>query len=343
MIQCASHHGRHTVVFFLFIDHTYGRFLLTKGLFMNKFTFIGDSKTKEFFFKFPFFTKQDIFVKINSTTTTDFKLFPTTSGMNADTPFNGGRIQFKKPPKSGDIITICRKLELNRHIDYQPTAPLNPTTLNQDMNFMLEILKDMHNELTDLSEKYSEIADTDSTKLLITKINTVISRIDKLGDISNIYPNLDTLNTGINELNTAITHATNNIRTLNNFKNDINDYVIEYQRPTPENNFTWYRKYKSGWVEMGGESVISAQMAHTQLYTDVNLPLTMANQAYLVNIAFITDGGSTTGLRNNANGRGTTKLTIGTYSTTEISQSYRITWEVKGLVFYEIIQKQKMK
>ena len=30
------------------------------------------------------------------------------------------------------------------------------------------------------------------------------------------------------------------------------DWVVESQLPTAENNYTWYRKYKSGWVEMGG-------------------------------------------------------------------------------------------
>ena len=30
------------------------------------------------------------------------------------------------------------------------------------------------------------------------------------------------------------------------------DFVIESQLPTAENNYTWYRKYKSGWVEQGG-------------------------------------------------------------------------------------------
>lgn len=30
------------------------------------------------------------------------------------------------------------------------------------------------------------------------------------------------------------------------------DYVIEWQSPTANNNYTWYRKYKSDWVEMGG-------------------------------------------------------------------------------------------
>ena len=31
------------------------------------------------------------------------------------------------------------------------------------------------------------------------------------------------------------------------------DFVIESQLPTAENNYTWYRKYKSGWVEQGGK------------------------------------------------------------------------------------------
>ncbi len=30
------------------------------------------------------------------------------------------------------------------------------------------------------------------------------------------------------------------------------DYVIEWQMPTAENNYTWFRKYKSGWLESGG-------------------------------------------------------------------------------------------
>lgn len=29
------------------------------------------------------------------------------------------------------------------------------------------------------------------------------------------------------------------------------DFVIDYQVPTAANNYTWYRRYKSGWVEQG--------------------------------------------------------------------------------------------
>ena len=30
------------------------------------------------------------------------------------------------------------------------------------------------------------------------------------------------------------------------------DYVVAWQSPTADNNYTWYRLYKSGWVEQGG-------------------------------------------------------------------------------------------
>lgn len=31
------------------------------------------------------------------------------------------------------------------------------------------------------------------------------------------------------------------------------DYVVAWQMPTSDNNYTWYRKYKSGWLEQGGK------------------------------------------------------------------------------------------
>lgn len=36
---------------------------------------------------------------------------------------------------------------------------------------------------------------------------------------------------------------------------DTADYVVETQLPTAANNYTWYRKYTSGWVEQGGKIV----------------------------------------------------------------------------------------
>jgi len=54
------------------------------------------------------------------------------------------------------------------------------------------------------------------------------------------------------------------------------DFVVECQAPTSSNNYTWYRKYKSGWVEQGGVATsensvmtitLPAEMADTHFYT----------------------------------------------------------------------------
>ena len=55
------------------------------------------------------------------------------------------------------------------------------------------------------------------------------------------------------------------------------DYVIESQSPTSENNYTWYRKYKSGWVEQGGQASGSNNGS-----VNVSLPITMADTNYSV-------------------------------------------------------------
>ena len=58
------------------------------------------------------------------------------------------------------------------------------------------------------------------------------------------------------------------------------DYVVESQLPTAQNNYTWYRKYKSGWVEQGGKGTGSGTQA-------VVLPVTMADTNYTVLITSI--------------------------------------------------------
>lgn len=49
------------------------------------------------------------------------------------------------------------------------------------------------------------------------------------------------------------------------------DYVVDFQAPTAANNYTWYRKYKSGWVEQGGVPTSTST---------VTLPIPMADSNY---------------------------------------------------------------
>lgn len=52
------------------------------------------------------------------------------------------------------------------------------------------------------------------------------------------------------------------------------DYVVESQLPTAENNYTWYRLYKSGWLEQGGYTTLDEQSINLiKEYQDTNYNL----------------------------------------------------------------------
>lgn len=60
--------------------------------------------------------------------------------------------------------------------------------------------------------------------------------------------------------------------------NDLNAHkVIEFQEPTAENNYTWYRKYADGWVEQGGGITTTDSLNVT-----FSLPVEMATNRYSI-------------------------------------------------------------
>lgn len=74
------------------------------------------------------------------------------------------------------------------------------------------------------------------------------------------------------------------------------DYVVAWQPPTAENNYTWFRKYKSGWVEQGGtiataptseESTITFPLA----FTDTNYYANRTLNYYAASNAWVSYGG----------------------------------------------------
>lgn len=251
---------------------------------MNKYTFIGNGRNRDFYFTFPFFSKGDIVVEINNTPATGYGVFCIPSNGNNDFPYTGGHIHFATAPKPTDVVTIERKLQLTRVIDYQPSAGLNATTVNQDMNYFFELLKDIKNDLAGFAQTYADFTDTESAQNLLSRIDAVMDEITNLGDISTIQSSLTNLGTSItnltnslNSLSTTVGTHTTDIGTLGNFKDDILDYVIESQKPTSSNGYTWYRKYKSGWIEQGGY-VSTAN----DTFVTITLPIEMSNTAYQV-------------------------------------------------------------
>jgi len=100
------------------------------------------------------------------------------------------------------------------------------------------------------------------------------------------------------------------------------DTVVAKQDPTAENNYTWYRKYKSGWVEQGGITQTDDKNP------TITLPIEMADTTYQI---------LTTTYRPNAGTGNATEygITVGQLTTTTfflvLQQAFRYMWEVKGM------------
>ena len=102
------------------------------------------------------------------------------------------------------------------------------------------------------------------------------------------------------------------------------DAVVEYQEPTSANNYTWYRKYKSGWVEQGGQGIASSNT------TTVPLPIEMADTKYTATGGIIYSGTST-GTVGFQFVKNTTSIIIGARWNGAFNNGISIDWQVSGM------------
>lgn len=109
------------------------------------------------------------------------------------------------------------------------------------------------------------------------------------------------------------------------------DYVVESQLPTAQNNYTWYRKYKSGWVEQGG--LVNNGSATTTWSAAVVFPIEMSDTNYSYQITPKLESFSTSG-----NAMGTVYQNTTTGFTVRIDSKYSnagntqwASWQVSGM------------
>ena len=108
------------------------------------------------------------------------------------------------------------------------------------------------------------------------------------------------------------------------------DYVIETQQPTSANNYTWYRKYKSGWVEIGGTLYIGNLNDGAAGTGNISLPLTMANNHYSVSVS-ATSSESYNRLFSNFGARTTSGLSLGVRNIGGATKNISVNWCVYGI------------
>ena len=145
-------------------------------------------------------------------------------------------------------------------------------------------------------------------------------------DANTLYNITDDASGTINVYNKA------QVDTLLNNKADINlsnvsnniDYIIETKLPSG-NDTTWYRIYKSGWIEQGGRVSINCTANVTQAWS-ANFPEEMADTNYNYSLAlksgwiYDTLGGT----------EDYTTTFISGFIKTSHDQTVILTWEVKG-------------
>lgn len=123
----------------------------------------------------------------------------------------------------------------------------------------------------------------------------------------------------IGKISEALNNKTD--RNMRNVDTSVSDAVIAWQAPTAENDYTWYRKYASGWVEQGG-SFGEAYTAYTT--KTITLPVEMADTKYSVCLTNATTGDSYAPVINSK-----TVTTFVVYRTTNYQGLG--TWQVSGM------------
>lgn len=102
--------------------------------------------------------------------------------------------------------------------------------------------------------------------------------------------------------------------------------VIEFQAPTADNNYTWYRKYKDGWVEQGGN------IEFTSDPQSISFPVEMTDANYTATA--ISNASSASGWAQ-ITSKTTTGLSVGMYygnGTNSVTGGERnISWQVLGM------------
>lgn len=104
------------------------------------------------------------------------------------------------------------------------------------------------------------------------------------------------------------------------------DTLVAFQAPSAGNNYTWYRKYASGWVEQGGTNVNVNEVSTTV----VTLPIEMADTYYTA----LAQNNSLSTASDTENGIGiqrTSTTTVTLFAHYINPNTFNVSWEVKGM------------
>lgn len=302
---------------------------------MQRVTYIYSGETQTFYFNFPYIEKSNIVVTVDGKPAPAYNVIGVKGGLNPDFPFSSGRIVFVKPLKMFQSITIERHLPYERPVDFQPTVKISPMDLNLDMNNTMELLKDLKDDVDDLRNKYKDITNKEDIDTLLEKIDlfnkdiaTFAEQLEILEQVPGMQEVISIIQSTIESITAAISEIISSLNLQISKTENLLDYVVETQPPTAENNYTWYRKYKSGWVEQGG--LVATSSSDSSIIT---LPVTMVDTNYqIIAINEPTDSINAWGwVFVKRNSKTTTGFMLSSRYGSGQEVSLRARWQVSGL------------
>lgn len=149
---------------------------------MYKTSYVGDNVTTEFLFSFPLFQEADVKVSIDGAMISQDQY-----DVCVNEEFDGGYIILSTAPAEGSKVDVFRQISLNRVVDYQPTAKIDPEDLNTDFNFLLEAFRDLRAIDIDLAE-WKNVHDNLLGFIKYT-MNVIEDRLSG-GNVLGLYKNL---------------------------------------------------------------------------------------------------------------------------------------------------------
>lgn len=129
----------------------------------TRITYVASGGQNQFYFNFCVWDSNDVRVMRNSVplaAPADYSVALNPMPVNSNFGHEGGSITLAVAPMPGDKISIYRHIGLNRVVAYQPSLPIAASTLNMDLNYCIETLKDFNDRIDDLAsgvENFDEI------------------------------------------------------------------------------------------------------------------------------------------------------------------------------------------
>ena len=110
------------------------------------------------------------------------------------------------------------------------------------------------------------------------------------------------------------------------------DTIVEFQEPTAANNYTWARKYASGWVEQGGIATIPSRTNDGSSSVAVVFPIRMRDTNYSGQISFQNGGAYFANCQLTFSSRTNADANLEFYfNSTGTTDAFLVGWEVKGM------------